>query len=131
MNRTLTVLTKTALVIALVSLGLASSAWAQQHVPAPSGKPANDAPMPGAGKSTSSTIPDKATPRSDNEAGPQSPPEHSRTTPPLGAAEAPNPKTPKSVNEAADAHPEKQQGATSGSTGMGMKRRSDSREMNR
>ena len=132
MNKAFIVLSKTALAAAVLGIGFTVPAQSAQTGPQPAGMPANDAPQPIPGKDTVSTIPDKATPRADNEAGPQTPPEHSKVVPPVGSARAPNPKSPQTANEASDAHPERNQGATSGSTGVGVRRRSDDADrMNR
>lgn len=129
MNKPFTAVRATALVLALIGIGFATPTLAQGssagvQSPSSGGNEVSPRSGPLPGKDSISTIPDKATPRSDTEVGPQTPPEHSTVTPPPGSAKAPNPKTPKTVNEAAGSGPDITQGGTAGSTGTGTTGRS-------
>lgn len=122
MSKTMTVLTRSTAVAALLGVALAAPAYAADEgvkTPSAGGNEVSPRSGPLPGKSTTSAMPDR-TPKTVNEAGDPRPEEKTtRSTPPAGSATAPNPKTPKAVNEAGDARSMESQGATSGSVSSG------------
>ena len=136
MTKTVTAFSKSAIVAAVLGLGLSGLALAQTSsstgpgslnsgvkTPSSGGNEVSPGPGPLPGKSSTSTMPDQRRPSVTNEAGDARPNEKT-TRMNKDSAAMPNPKTPKDVKEAGDARPSEHQGSTTGNTIKG--KRSDS-----
>lgn len=102
--------------------GPEGAANAGVRTPSAGGNEVSPRPGPLPGGSSTSVVPSEL-PRSVHEAGEARPNERTtRTTPPPGSANMPNPRTPLSVNEAGDPRPlerQQQQGGTPGEPARG------------